>query len=115
MSTRKPAAQGSAPGRPKSYDPIVALGRATDTFWAQGYSGTSMRDLFRVTKLVPKSLYTEFGDKQSVFISAIEQYIERHKARYDPLRTKPLGLHRIRSYYEAFGNAPDPRGCLLVN
>lgn len=115
MSAAKSAPQGRPRGRPKSYDPHVALTRATDIFWAKGYSATSVRDLLRATKLVPKSLYGEFGDKEALFIAAVGLYIEQHKLRYDQLRTEPLGLHRIRSYYEGFGDAPDRRGCLLVN
>ncbi|MEY4549149.1 MAG: hypothetical protein RL685_5344 [Pseudomonadota bacterium] len=74
-----------------------------------------MRELLRVTKLVPKSLYAEFGDKPSLFIAAVDLYIEQHKTRYDVLGAEPLGLDRIRSYYETFRDAPDRRGCLLVN
>ncbi|HZJ12862.1 MAG TPA: TetR family transcriptional regulator, partial [Methyloceanibacter sp.] len=32
-------------GRPRSFDRAVALRRAMEVFWAQGYDGTSMSDL----------------------------------------------------------------------
>jgi TetR/AcrR family transcriptional repressor of nem operon len=117
MSAR--AAGGTAraqPGRPKSYDRAVALERATDAFWSRGYSATSMRDLLEATGMVPKSLYAEFGPKDSIFVAAIDLYIMGNAARYrEQLEVAPHGLDRIRRYYETFRGPPDRRGCLLVN
>ncbi len=36
-------------GRPRAYDPDVALARATDIFWAQGFAGASLDDLSAAT------------------------------------------------------------------
>ena len=36
-------------GRPRAYDPEVALQRATEAFWMTGYSGTSLDDISAAT------------------------------------------------------------------
>ncbi len=36
-------------GRPRAYEPDVALRRAADAFWKTGYSGTSLDDLSAAT------------------------------------------------------------------
>lgn len=103
-------------GRAKSYDPDVALRRAVGAFWARGYSATSMRELIEVTKLVPKSLYAEFGGKDELFVAALGAYLADHKARYEALLgTPPLGVERLRRYYESLSEVSGMKGCLLVN
>ena len=52
-------------GRPRSYDPEVALKRATEAFWKSGYSGTSLDDLAAATGMNRPSLYAGFGDKRA--------------------------------------------------
>ena len=34
-------------GRPRAYEPEVALARALDVFWKEGFAGTSLDDLSR--------------------------------------------------------------------
>jgi AcrR family transcriptional regulator len=63
-------------GRPRAYDPQVALAKATDTFWAQGYAGASLDDLSAATGMNRPSLYGAFGDKQALFSAAIDAYID---------------------------------------
>ncbi|HVR63824.1 MAG TPA: TetR family transcriptional regulator, partial [Polyangia bacterium] len=49
-------------GRPRLYDPDVALSRAIDVFWQLGYSGTSLDDLCAAMEMNRPSLYAAFGD-----------------------------------------------------
>ena len=104
------------PGRPKGYERAVALERAVDAFWSRGYSATSVRDLVHATGLAPKSLYSEFGGKEGVFVAAIDAYATTHSGRYRlHLGSEPLGVERIQGYYEGLDVLSDRRGCFLVN
>ncbi len=67
-------------GRPRAYDPEVALAKATDTFWAQGYAGASLDDLSAATGMNRPSLYGAFGDKQALFSAAIDAYMDNSRA-----------------------------------
>jgi AcrR family transcriptional regulator len=61
-------------GRPRSYDPEVALERATEAFWDAGFSGTSLDDLSARTGMNRPSLYAAFGDKQGLYLKTLESY-----------------------------------------
>jgi TetR/AcrR family transcriptional regulator, transcriptional repressor for nem operon len=103
-------------GRPKTYDPGTALRGAVDLFWERGYHGSSIRDVVDAINVVPKSLYKEFGGKDALFERAIELYIEEQSERYrDALERPPLGLARLRAYYQGLAEIADARGCFLVN
>jgi len=44
------------------------------TFWAKGFEATSLDDLCNATGLGRSSLYAAFGDKQGLYLSALERY-----------------------------------------
>lgn len=43
-------------------------------FWRQGYEATSVHDLTRAMDINPPSLYAAFGDKQRLYLEALERY-----------------------------------------
>lgn len=61
-------------GRPRAYNPQAALQRATDRFWNSGYSNTSLDDICAATGMNRPSLYAAFGDKQTLYLKALERY-----------------------------------------
>ncbi|APG03705.1 TetR family transcriptional regulator [Luteibacter rhizovicinus DSM 16549] len=61
-------------GRPRAYEPDVALRRAADAFWKTGYAGTSLDDLSAATGMNRPSLRAAFGDKHTIYIRALEDY-----------------------------------------
>lgn len=65
-----------APGRPKSFDDQEILSTAMQLFYQHGYSGTSTRLLQQATGLTAPSLYNSFGSKRTLFLAALQQYIE---------------------------------------
>lgn len=67
-------------GRPRAYDPQVALARAADTFWKAGYAGTSLDDLAAATGMNRPSLYAAFGDKHDLYLKTLELYREESRA-----------------------------------
>src|SRR5438309_11392407 len=61
-------------GRPREFDREAALERAMQVFWRHGYEATSVSDLTRAMGINPPSLYAAFGDKEQLYLSAIERY-----------------------------------------
>jgi len=60
--------------RPRSFDENKVLNQVMALFWEKGYGATSMTDIKAATGLKPGSLYDSFGDKQQLFLSAVEHY-----------------------------------------
>lgn len=61
-------------GRPLSFDREAALERAMHVFWEHGYEAASISDLTTAMGISPPSLYSAFGDKERLFLEAIEAY-----------------------------------------
>jgi len=106
--------------RPRSFDPDTVLARAMDAFWAKGFEGTSMDDLVRATGLKKGSLYAAFGDKQRLYLAAIERYervivddaIATLRSAADPL----AGIAGVfDTIVAAVEQHADRRGCLICN
>ena len=68
---------GRSRGRPRNYDPDVAMARAMDSFWSTGFSGTSLDRLCEATDMNRPSLYLAFGDKRALYLAALSRYIEQ--------------------------------------
>src|SRR6476661_2036032 len=64
-------------GRPRSFDRDAALAAAMDVFWEKGFEATSITDLTEAMGINPPSLYSAFGDKEKLFLEAIEAYQQR--------------------------------------
>jgi len=62
-------------GRPRAFNRDSALLAAMHVFWEKGYDGASMKDLTQSMGINSPSLYSVFGDKQSLYLEAIECYI----------------------------------------
>src|SRR3954452_19782084 len=61
-------------GRPRAYQPEIALGRALDLFRKDGFAATSLDDLSAATGMNRPSLYGAFGDKRELYIKAYARY-----------------------------------------
>lgn len=62
-------------GRPREFEIDVALDRAIDVFWRQGYDSTSLTDLTTAMDIARPSLYAAFGGKRSLFERAFTRYL----------------------------------------
>lgn len=63
-----------ARGRPLSFDRDKALENAMHIFWERGYEAASVSELTAAMGITPPSLYAAFGDKERLFLEAIERY-----------------------------------------
>jgi TetR/AcrR family transcriptional regulator, copper-responsive repressor len=107
-------------GRPRAYQPDVALGKALDLFRRDGFAATSLDDLSTATGMNRPSLYGAFGDKRELYIKSYQRYRDDARAAMIdifkdelPIRQR---LHRI--YAVALdiylSGAAGPRGCFTV-
>jgi|SRR5215211_2172555 len=107
-------------GRPRRYDPQVALERARDAFWRGGYAATSLDDLAAAMGMNRPSIYAGFGDKRALYAAAVARYAADSRAALAEELAKPRSLRAgLRAVYEGarkFYLAGDdaPRGCFLV-
>jgi TetR/AcrR family transcriptional repressor of nem operon len=105
-------------GRNKSFDETEVLDKAVRRFWTGGYRATSVRDLEQATGLTTASLYNAFGDKKSLFRSALQRYLDLStRRRIALLETSPQPLAAIEAFLGAVVEASSSSrdGCLLVN
>lgn len=63
-------------GRPLQHHPETALKAAVNAFWRSGYHHTSMRDLLDAMQLSRSSLYQAYGNKEALFLLALNRYRE---------------------------------------
>ena len=107
-------------GRKREFDEQVALTAAMEVFWQKGYSATSLSDLTGRMGINKPSLYSAFGNKESLFIKATELYINtRMKPHLEILNNTSLSLFvRLKQYLMSIVNqqccANSPKGCYLV-
>jgi AcrR family transcriptional regulator len=107
-------------GRQREFDKQVALDAAMKVFWANGYSGTSLSDLTDVMGINKPSLYAAFGNKEALFISALDHYVERHGAIHSQeLHASKKSLRsRLRAYLQSIArmvcDPTLPGGCFVA-
>ena len=106
-------------GRPLSFDRDAALETAMHVFWERGYEAASISDLTSAMGITPPSLYTAFGDKEQLFLEAIERYALGYgsiSAR--ALREEPTARGAIERWLTEAANELTepchPKGCMVV-
>jgi AcrR family transcriptional regulator len=105
-------------GRPRAFDPDVALDRALEVFWRQGYEGTALSDLTAAMGINRPSLYAAFGNKEELFGKVLDRYVDGPAAYAAAALNEPRARDVVeRLVYGAIDltTGPDtPRGCLNV-
>jgi TetR/AcrR family transcriptional repressor of nem operon len=106
-------------GRPKSFDDNDALERAMRVFWRSGYDATSLDDLLKAMEIPRQSLYRTFSDKRTLFISALELYVNRMREAISnikqadgPATDKVDALFRL---WSDGVTSPEGDGCMIQN
>jgi AcrR family transcriptional regulator len=119
----KPAAADAVPkrrGRPRAYEPEVALGKALDLFRKAGFAATSLDDLSAATGMNRPSLYGAFGDKRELYIKAYARYrSDARAAMADLFRIELPIKQRLQRIFAValdiyLSGAEGPRGCFTV-
>ncbi len=106
--------------RPKEYSEELALEKAIETFWKNGYHPTSMQDLVENMGINRASLYDTFGDKRQLYLKALETYRDRsNRAMAEGMRAEASPRGKIKFILrhlvdESLADA-DSKGCFFVN
>jgi TetR/AcrR family transcriptional regulator, copper-responsive repressor len=107
-------------GRPRAYEPDVALGKALDLFRTQGFAATSLDDLSEATGMNRPSLYGAFGDKRELYIKSYQRYREDARASMVEIFRQEIPVRRRleRIFASALNiylsGETGPRGCFTV-
>lgn len=106
--------------RVKLFDENEVLIKAMNLFWKQGYAATSINDLVSHLGINRASLYSTFGDKDTLFKKAFQYY-------------RKTGIEGLRQFFKNHENAKeafsklfeiaideaicdaDKKGCFVVN
>ena len=83
-------------GRPRAFDRDQALELALDVFWRKGYEGASLSDLTEAMGINPPSLYAAFGDKEGLFMEAVQRY-HTHSQEGCPYGDLPTAREAVES------------------
>jgi TetR/AcrR family transcriptional regulator, transcriptional repressor for nem operon len=108
-------------GRPRSFDEDIVMHQIMTTFWDRGFRNTSIDDLMAVTKLSRASLYTAFGDKNGMFMRALNRYVAGDFSRaWQILESEAqepspaVRLAELISHWEVTLIRSEGRGCFAV-
>lgn len=109
--------QQKSVGRPREFEEDRVLDAVMNTFWNQGYEGTSLKDLCSATGLHKGSLYQAFGDKHQLFLKSLKYYMEqsfKEVAASAYLHDSPMA--NLRSLInEITTKCIEGEGCMVVN
>src|ERR1700720_835067 len=107
-------------GRPRAYQPEIALGKALDLFRKDGFAATSLDDLSAATGMNRPSLYGAFGDKRELYIKSYARYrADARAGMIDIFRGELPIRERLRRIYAValdiyLSGEAGPRGCFTV-
>ena len=107
-------------GRKLEFCRDKALHTAMESFWAQGYEHTSMRDLASKLGLHLGSVYNALGDKEKVFEAALKLHYQHYIVpeldtlvyAEDPIAAMDNLMVKV---IEQCKGAPETPGCFFVN
>jgi len=104
--------------RPRTFEPDEVVAAAMICFREHGYQATSIRDLETATGLKAASLYKAFGNKASLFETALAHYrLEVVQRRIGTHLRHENGLAGIASLFSStyLTEASPWHGCMIAN
>ena len=106
-------------GRPRAFDEEQALDAALAVFWRNGYQGASLAELTHAMDISKPSLYAAFGNKEQLYLSALERYREQQLIKHaERLAAEPDLKSAMRAFLRSVATmltSPElPGGCMVV-
>ena len=105
-------------GRTKLFSDDEVINNVADVFATHGYGGTSISMLTDATGLGKQSLYNSFGDKQSLYLKAVDCATARYGGVSQLMDAAPSGMAAIQIFFEALikacmSNDPAEHSCIV--
>jgi len=107
-------------GRQRNFDKQKTLALAMNLFWKKGFIGASLSELTHVMGINKPSMYAAFGNKEDLFVSAVEHYLETEAAPHvDYLQAENTSLDiRLKNYLlsvtRMLCDPTKPGGCFVA-
>lgn len=101
-------------GRPKLFERYDVLSKSIQLFWRKGYSETTLQDLERATGVNKSGLYSEFRDKDDIFVQSLKLYSETNGA-IEALSRVPLGRKNLEDFLLVGQRCSGQKGCFIAN
>lgn len=115
---KNPTEASKQRGRPLSFDREAALHQAMLVFWRQGYESTSVNELTAAMGITPPSLYAAFGDKERLFLEAVDRYSDGpgNAAMLFQRGTSARGTiaQLLEANAKELSRPNQPRGCMVI-
>ncbi|WP_043829101.1 TetR/AcrR family transcriptional regulator [Muricoccus aerilatus] len=109
-------------GRPRKFDPEMAVATAQAMFLARGYDAVSVADITEALGINPPSFYAAFGSKAGLFARVLERYSRCNGLPLEELLRpgRPVDealaalLEEAANRYAANAADPAAAGCLVL-
>jgi AcrR family transcriptional regulator len=102
-------------GRPKAFSREEVLEKAMPVFWKHGFADATLQELEQATGVNKSGLYTEFRNKEDLFVACLRHYLESQEKR-GFLTREPFGWKNVETFLK---NGPlnkgEQQGCFSVN
>jgi TetR/AcrR family transcriptional regulator, copper-responsive repressor len=102
-------------GRPKKFNRQGVLEKALPVFWRRGFADASLHELEQATGVNKSGLYSEFEDKEDLFIQSLRYYLENLEKK-GLLTAEPLGWENIDRFLKVGPCSMEgQKGCFAVS
>lgn len=105
-------------GRPRKFEEEQALDTALRLFWRHGYEGTPISALAQAMGLTVPSVYNAFGNKESLFMKAVDRYDHYSASLYEEAFAKTSAREVARGILmgevDLVSGGSTPEGCLMI-
>jgi AcrR family transcriptional regulator len=103
-------------GRPREFDAELGLRQALEQFWRKGYEGASLADLTAAMGITRPTLYSNFGNKEALFLKALDLYQTHVMARFRAALAEPTARAVVERLLiqsaDGLADPATPPGCL---
>lgn len=94
------------------------LEQAMALFWSKGFANTSINDLTETLAINRFSLYNTFGDKETLYYQALDNYLSSISfPKLEPLRARGAGIETLETFLVGFAEKQKENtcGCFIQN
>ena len=101
--------------RPKNFSREGVLEKALPVFWRRGFADASLHELEVATGVNKSGLYSEFKDKEDLFMQSLQYYLESLEKK-GLLTAEPLGWNNIERFLKMGPCSMEgKKGCFAVS